>query len=136
MAGAGTVTGEPAWLVAYRRGEVAPPAPAQSPLQPQDGVYLGDSGSDTHTGPVPPAMPRRRAGRFDTGFDEPEPWAWDGGVRREAVLDTDANPPRIIRKVGWRVCMRCRAPYWSDDVVRIRLCDDCKLPPRGQRRSP
>ena len=136
MAGASTVTGEPAWLVAYRRGEKAPPAATAPPAQPQAAAGQGDSGGDTHTGPVPPATPRRRGGRFDTGFDEPEPWAWDGGVRREAVLDTDANPPRIIRKVGWRVCMRCRAPYWSDDVVKIRMCDDCKLPPRGQRRNP
>jgi hypothetical protein len=93
-------------------------------------------GGSTHTEPVPPATPRRRGGRFDTGFDEPQPWAWDGGKRREAVLDTDHMPPRIVRRVGWRVCMRCSTPFFSDDVVKIRMCPDCKLPPRGQRRSP
>ena len=127
---------EPAWLVAYRRGEKAPPAATAPPAQPQAAAGQGDRGSNTHTGPVPPATPRRRGGRFDTGFDEPEPWAWDGGVRREAVLDTDHMPPRIVRKVGWRVCMRCRAPYWSDDVVKIRMCSDCKAPPAGPRRKP
>lgn len=51
----------------------------------------GLGGGSTHTEPVPPATPRRRGGRFDTGFDEPQPWAWDGGKRREAVLDTDCS---------------------------------------------
>ena len=130
------MTEEPPWLAAWKRGETAPPAPAQRPVQPRTGVAQGLGGGITHTGPVPPAMPRRRGGRWDTGFEEPEPWAWDGGHRREAVLDTDHMPPRIVRRVGWRVCMRCGAPYWSDDVVKIRMCDDCKLPPRGQRRNP
>jgi hypothetical protein len=99
-------------------------------------VAQGLGGGSTHTGPVPPAMPRRRGGRWDTGFEEPEPWAWDGGHRREAVLDTDHMPPRIVRRVGWRVCMRCGAPYWSDDVVKIRMCSDCKAPPAWLRRTP
>lgn len=117
---------------------IQPPwiAPAQRPAQPQAAAGQGDRGSDTHTGPVPPATPRRRGGRFDTGFDEPQPWAWDGGKRRESVLDTDHMPPRIVRRVGWRVCMRCGAPFFSEDVVKIRMCPDCKLPPRGQRSSP
>lgn len=116
---------QPPWLV-----------PAQRPAQPQAAAGQGDRGSDTYTGPVPPTMPRRRGGRWDTGFEEPEPWAWDGGKRREAVLDTDHMPPRIVRRVGWRVCMKCGAPYWSDDVVKIRMCSNCKLPSKGQRRTP
>lgn len=41
---------------------------------------------------------------------EPEPWPFDGGKRREAVLDHDHWPPRVVRKVGWRVCLKCVRP--------------------------
>lgn len=123
MAGAGAVTGEPAWLVAYRRGEKAPPAATAPPLQPQAAAGQGDSGGDTHTGPVPPA---RRGGRWDTGFQEPDPWPFDGCKRREPVLDLDRNPPRVVRSVGWRICIRCSSPFWSVDTVRVRLCNSCK----------
>ena len=116
---------QPPWLV-----------PAQRPTQPQAAAGQGDRGGSTHTASAAPATPRRRGGRWDTGFEEPEPWAWDGGVRREAVLDTDHMPPRIVRRVGWRICMKCGAPYWSDDVVKIRMCSDCKAPPAGPRRKP
>lgn len=60
------------------------------------------------------------------GFCVPEPWPWDGGLRREPVLDMAHNPPRVVRFVGWRVCMKCRAPFWSKDVVALRLCLACK----------
>ena len=56
------------------------------------------------------------------GFTEPQPWPFDGGRRREPVLDHDHHPPRVVRRVGWHRCMRCRDPFWSDDVVRLRLC--------------
>lgn len=115
----------PAWLVAWREGRTAPAAPAQS----QAGVAQGDS-----TG----KRKRKRAPVLLLGqlIKEPTPWKWDGGVRREAVLDHDHDPPRVIRKVGWRVCMRCSTPFFSDDVVKLRMFDECKLPPRGQRRTP
>lgn len=58
------------------------------------------------------------------GIIEPEPWAYDGGVRREPVVDTDHTPPRVVRKVGWRHCLKCRRAFFSDDVVRHRLCSD------------
>ncbi|MBB5986994.1 hypothetical protein HNP60_002968 [Sphingobium sp. B1D3A] len=29
---------------------------------------------------------------------------------REPVLDADASPPRVVRKVGWQRCMKCRRP--------------------------
>jgi hypothetical protein len=60
------------------------------------------------------------------GFEMPRPWDWDGGVRRAPVLDHDHFPPRIVRMVGWRVCLRCSVPYWSDDVVKLRLCHGCR----------
>lgn len=56
------------------------------------------------------------------GFVEPRPWPYDGCLRREPVLDHDVTPPRVVRRVGWQRCMRCRRPFWSDDVVRLRLC--------------
>lgn len=56
------------------------------------------------------------------GITEPRQWDFDGGVRREAVLDHDYAPPRVIRRVGWRRCLRCRQPFWSEDVARLRLC--------------
>lgn len=60
------------------------------------------------------------------GFVEPMLWPDDGGLRRETVLDSDYLPPRVVRRVGWRKCLRCRAPFFSKDVVRQRLCARCK----------
>ncbi len=56
------------------------------------------------------------------GFVRPEPWPYNGGVRREPVLDTDDIPARVVRKVGWRRCIECGEPFCSDDVGRLRLC--------------
>ena len=81
-----------------------------------------------------PAMPQRRQGWAGRGFIEPAPWAWDGGVRREPILDADCDPPRVVRRVGWRRCMSCRTPFFSEDVAGLRLCDKCKLPYRDQRK--
>ncbi len=126
MAGASTVTGEPAWLVAYRRGETAPPAPAQPPLQPQAAPAQGLGGGEGRSPAVAPAQPRPN----EFGFSEPrlEAWPFDGGKRREPVLDHDQSPPRVVRRVGWRVCLRCGSPFWSTDVTAIRLCHGCKQP--------
>ena len=38
-------------------------------------------------------------------------------------MDIDLNPPRVIRKVGWLHCLKCRKPFFSEDVVRLRLCN-------------
>ena len=62
----------------------------------------------------------------ERGFSEPRPWAWDGGKRREPVLDMDRRPPVAVRRVGWQCCMRCTRPFFSADVVAIRLCNRCK----------
>ena len=56
------------------------------------------------------------------GFSEPDRWAFDQCKRREPVLDHDHNPPRVVRRVGWQRCLRCRQPFWSEDVVGLRLC--------------
>ncbi len=54
------------------------------------------------------------------GFIEPRMWPQDDGARREPVLDTDLG--RVVRYVGWRKCMRCGQLFWSEDVLRLRLC--------------
>jgi len=56
------------------------------------------------------------------GIIEPDPWDYDGGKRREPVIDEDMKPPRIIRKVGWLHCLKCGKPFFSEDVLRLRLC--------------
>lgn len=62
-----------------------------------------------------------------SGFVIPDAWPYDGCERREPVIDADARPePRTVRLVGWRHCMACAAPFWSEDVSRLRICDDCK----------
>jgi len=69
------------------------------------------------------ARPARPKGN-SLGFIEPEPWPYDGGKRRESVLvDLEYFPPRVVRKVGWRNCMCCGKPFWSEDTTRLRLCD-------------
>jgi hypothetical protein len=67
--------------------------------------------------------------RFDSGFTEPQPWTFDGCQRREAVLDHDHNPPRVVRRVGWNLCLCCGKAFWSTDTTKIRMCDTCKAAP-------
>lgn len=55
------------------------------------------------------------------GIMEPDPWDYDGCVRREPVMDID-YPPRVVRKVGWHRCLKCHRPFFSEDVIRLRLC--------------
>lgn len=66
--------------------------------------------------------------RSDLGYAEPKPWPDDGGKRREAVLDLDHTPPRVVRRVGWSPCLRCQTSFFSPDVVSVRLCPRCKGP--------
>lgn len=110
----------PAWLSAWHeaRGTQPPTQQVQraAPAPP----------------PAPAAAPRRAAPppfppqvhHLSRGFSVPRPWEYDGCVRREPVLDHDYHPPRVVRRVGWRVCMRCRTPFFSEDVIRLRLCGD------------
>lgn len=99
-------TRPPAWLSAWREGRGSPvplPAPESAPAAP------------TAQKPVQP--------RTDPmGFTEPRQWPYDGERRREPVLDHDHTPPRVVRRVGWSRCLRCRRPFFSEDVVRLRLC--------------
>lgn len=67
-------------------------------------------------------------------LEEPEPWAWDGGKRREQVLDHNFRPPRVVRQVGWRCCLKCEASFFSKDVTRLRMCGGCKT--EGPKRDP
>lgn len=70
----------------------------------------------------PLTFEERKLGRPVT---EPAPWKYDGGKQRAPVLDPNFDPPRVVRRVGWRKCMCCSKPMWSEDVVRIRMCLDC-----------
>lgn len=65
----------------------------------------------------------------DYGLDivEPKPWKFDGGERREPVIDRNWGD-RVVRHVGWRTCMHCRDWFFSPDVRRIRLHQDCGQP--------
>lgn len=66
-------------------------------------------------------MPLRMRGQAAAiGIIEPDPWEYDGCLRREPVLDEDTR--RVVRKVGWHRCLKCRRPFFSEDVIRLRLC--------------
>lgn len=100
----------PDWLAAWRAGR--PPSAPPKPTPPP---------------PPPPAPVARRTDRL--GFSEAVPWADDGGLRREPVVDVDHTPPRVVRRIGWMRCLRCRRSFFSEDVVRQRLCsgpDGCR----------
>ncbi len=100
----------PEWLALWReRSGVSAPAQAvAAPITPEQ----------------QPTTRTRGAGAL--GFVEPNEWPWDGGTRREPVLDTDHNPPRVVRRMGWRSYLRCRRPFFSQDVTRVRMCDLCR----------
>lgn len=98
------------WLALWRErsGVSAPAEPVAAPSTPEQRPKARTRGADS------------------LGFVEPREWPWDGGTRREPVLDTDRHPPRVVRHVGWRSCLRCRRPFFSADVARVRMCDLCK----------
>lgn len=100
----------PAWLLAWRA--------KQGLSVPQS---LPTATAVAELLPMPPT-PRADKQRFV----EPRCWPYDNGSRREPVLDTDQNPPRGVRYVGWRACLRCRRPYFSPGVQGVRLCFPCK----------
>lgn len=82
-----------------------------------------------------PAVVQQRYKLAIRGFVEPRPWPCDGGSRREPVLDMDVRPPRVVRYVGWRRCMSCQKPFWSEDLARLRLCERCKSPEHDLRQA-
>ncbi len=57
---------------------------------------------------------------------EPRAWPFDGDVKRRAPV-IDPNDNRVVRLVGYRKCLCCPKHFWSEDVVRVRICDVCKL---------
>lgn len=102
--------GAPAWLLAWQEQQrqpqpQRPPAP-KAPRPPAVG----------------PHVPLRMRGQAAAiGIMEPDPWPFDGCVRREPVIDVD-YPSRVVRKVGWHRCLKCCRPFFSEDVLRQRLC--------------
>ena len=103
--------GPPTWLVAWHACENQP-LPAALPANDD-----------------PKPAPLRMKGQAAAiGIIEPEPWPFDGCLRREPVTDTD-HPGHLVRKVGWHRCLKCRRPFFSEDVLRLRLCsgaDGCR----------
>jgi len=112
----------PAWLVAWQERNGAP-APAQAAATPLPRPTPVPSPLNQHV-VKPRAVPFSR--KEGQGFSEPRQWPFDGGVRREAIIDHDLTPPRVIRRIGWHKCMRCRRPFFSQDVIKHRLCFECR----------
>lgn len=113
----------PAWLVAWRERGCQPVRGPAPPAQREKGTGQGCSTPKRRASAVAEAYGPRSNYR---GLIEPERWPDDGGRRRGAVLDTDHNPPRVVRRVGWKRCIRCRSPFWSEDVQRLHMCGGCK----------
>lgn len=44
-------------------------------------------------------------------------------MRRKVALGHDFHPPLEVRKIGWN---RCAKPFWSENVIAVRLCNGCK----------
>ena len=63
--------------------------------------------------------------RIARALVEPARWPCDGGRRRAEVLDLNEGPPKVLRRIGWLRCMCCARFTFSDDVVRVRLCEEC-----------
>ena len=103
----------PAWLANWRENTLA--AAAQRDKHKKRG--------NTPKPKAPAVASAQHRGGNTYGFIVPERWPNDGGVRRESVLDTDHNPPRVVRKVGWQRCIACGSPFFSEDVIALRLCD-------------
>lgn len=114
------MTETPAWLTAWRQANPEPAAVQAAQQRRSQGERRG---SGTSSAASTSAAPVQR------GFAEPQQWGFDGCQRREAVLDVDHNPPRVIRRVGWRLCITCTKPFWSTDTTKIRMCDPCKDAP-------
>lgn len=106
--------GAPPWLVAWREQQdqpAPPPAPKPARRKPVPGV---------------PQVPLRMKGQAAAiGILEPDPWPFDGCKRREPVLDEDRDYS-VVRRVGWHHCLKCRRPYFSEDVIRQRMCAPCR----------
>lgn len=59
-------------------------------------------------------------------IQEPKRWAYDGDlVTKKPVIDPMCSPPKVIRFVGYRLCLKCKHPFWTESVGRIRSCWLC-----------
>lgn len=147
-----TLADKPAWLAAWHadhpeRVEVGAARAAEQAAQREaQRAARATSTPKREANPKPRTAPAQRAQApapklvYPTGrppyshapqllghdLEEPEPWAWDGGKRREQVLDHNFRPPRVVRSVGWRCCMMCSKAYFSQDVIGQRMCDGCR----------
>lgn len=72
-------------------------------------------------------MPRAEEWGLAIPIEEPKQWyPADGGKRREPVLDHNDSPPRVVRYVGYRNCLRCGVQFFSQDVRGQRMCKLCR----------
>lgn len=113
----------PPWLQAWHERRDQPQQAAAPRAQPQSQGGQGFTGGKGRKAATAEATRPARPKVNYQGFVEPVRWAYDGGVRREPVLDCDYHPPRVVRKVGWRNCMACGQPFFSEDLIALRLCD-------------
>ena len=111
--------GVPAWLQAWQGQHCQPQPAVPATLPPSSAPKPSYAPRDTFAFPA-------REGADLQGMIEPKRWDFDGCLRREPVLDADARPPRVVRKVGWHRCLKCRRPFFSEDVLRLRMCEPCR----------
>ena len=72
---------------------------------------------------APPADDEEEPAPLARPLIEPARWRFVGDLlRRASVLDPNEQPPRVVRRVGYLACIRCRRAFWSDDVLRVRMC--------------
>ncbi|MNK11587.1 hypothetical protein D3C87_296290 [compost metagenome] len=63
--------------------------------------------------------------RIARALVEPAAVAGPARRRRAEVLDLNEGPPKVVRRADWLRCMCCARFTFSDDVVRVRLCEEC-----------
>lgn len=125
------MTEAPAWLAAWRGANPERAAEADERGRADSLAFAEARAAARQPRKRPPSRyknpkPTVSYAQHMTGFQEPDPWPFDQCQRREKVLDHDHRPPRVVRTVGWNLCLRCRAPFFSADVRGIRMCPRCK----------
>lgn len=110
----------PAWLVAYH-AERGSSVPTPGTYTPPPVVIKAPPPPPPPPKPRPPNPPQNYRKDVLQGIVEPKRWEYDGVKQREAVVDKDTG--RVIRRVGWRHCLRCKKPFFSGDIAGLRLCD-------------
>lgn len=59
----------------------------------------------------------------DADFLMPVRWTFDGDYRRRAPVFDRLNGNRVARIVGYKRCLLCKSPFWSEDVRNVHVCD-------------